>query len=450
MILGGGGVGESQEVDPAHRRRRPQEGQSVLRGRPQPPPGHPVSEQRDHAGRLGVHQQRLRGLPRPQRQQHPQGAVLRPQGQRLPGGRLPEGRPQLPLRGTAAARRPRRHLRLRPALRRRSRTPSSATSSSAWRSSPRPPCTRTARTARCWETGPEVLDSKRRATFRHREPGAVVKARLMRPSAVTHTTDVEQRSIELGLTKDQELGHRGRTERSGAGAAGLVHAVRDGRGGDAVGGEVDPGAVNRPLRALPALRLGVARQAQRVLRPPLTGVRPALAGAVRLPGPFDPQIGVQGGLARVGGRPGAQRPARRVAPDAGQRPVAVAAGVDDEVLAAEVLGETGGRTSSSPSSVWKLETLSAKPSAFSMPARFSGSTSFHGSWIQDGLPASRYTCVFGCCFSRTIASPSNCSRSAWYSPGVQPSTMCATASGSSTTRALLSPSASANFPIHAR
>ncbi|MFC9844821.1 galactose oxidase-like domain-containing protein [Streptomyces sp. NPDC127595] len=49
--------------------------------------------------------------------------------------------------------------------------------------------------------GPDVLDSKRRATFATEHPERVVNARLMRPSAVTHTTDVEQRSIELGLTK---------------------------------------------------------------------------------------------------------------------------------------------------------------------------------------------------------------------------------------------------------
>ncbi|MDT0434744.1 MULTISPECIES: kelch motif-containing protein [Streptomyces] len=50
--------------------------------------------------------------------------------------------------------------------------------------------------------GPEELDKDRRATFRTDHPERVVKARLMRPSAVTHTTDVEQRSIALGLTKD--------------------------------------------------------------------------------------------------------------------------------------------------------------------------------------------------------------------------------------------------------
>ncbi|MFF4508707.1 galactose oxidase-like domain-containing protein [Streptomyces sp. NPDC001401] len=52
------------------------------------------------------------------------------------------------------------------------------------------------------EGGPRELGKQRRATFRTDHPERVAKARLMRPSAVTHTTDVEQRSIELGLTKD--------------------------------------------------------------------------------------------------------------------------------------------------------------------------------------------------------------------------------------------------------
>ena len=50
--------------------------------------------------------------------------------------------------------------------------------------------------------GPQELDAAHRATFATEHPERVVKARLMRPSAVTHTTDVEQRSIELGLTKN--------------------------------------------------------------------------------------------------------------------------------------------------------------------------------------------------------------------------------------------------------
>lgn len=51
------------------------------------------------------------------------------------------------------------------------------------------------------EDGARSLDSRHRATYRTDHPERVVRARLMRPSAVTHTTDVEQRSIELGLTK---------------------------------------------------------------------------------------------------------------------------------------------------------------------------------------------------------------------------------------------------------
>ncbi|MET7681158.1 kelch motif-containing protein [Streptomyces sp. NPDC005423] len=49
--------------------------------------------------------------------------------------------------------------------------------------------------------GPRTLDRRHRATFRTDHPERIVKARLMRPSSVTHTTDVEQRSVELGLTK---------------------------------------------------------------------------------------------------------------------------------------------------------------------------------------------------------------------------------------------------------
>ncbi|CCK27378.1 DUF1929 protein [Streptomyces davaonensis JCM 4913] len=49
--------------------------------------------------------------------------------------------------------------------------------------------------------GPEQLADDHRATYRTDHPERIVKARLMRPSAVTHTTDVEQRSVELGLAK---------------------------------------------------------------------------------------------------------------------------------------------------------------------------------------------------------------------------------------------------------
>ncbi|APY86303.1 DUF1929 domain-containing protein [Streptomyces alfalfae] len=49
--------------------------------------------------------------------------------------------------------------------------------------------------------GPEQLAADGRATFRTERPGDIASARLMRPSAVTHTTDVEQRSIALRLTR---------------------------------------------------------------------------------------------------------------------------------------------------------------------------------------------------------------------------------------------------------
>ncbi|MDX3457201.1 kelch motif-containing protein [Streptomyces sp. ME02-8801-2C] len=50
--------------------------------------------------------------------------------------------------------------------------------------------------------GPQETDRYGRATFATAHPERVSKARLMRPSAVTHTTDVEQRSIDLPLSKD--------------------------------------------------------------------------------------------------------------------------------------------------------------------------------------------------------------------------------------------------------
>ncbi|MEU9911267.1 kelch motif-containing protein [Streptomyces sp. NPDC051001] len=50
--------------------------------------------------------------------------------------------------------------------------------------------------------GPRELDADHRATFRTADADRIAEARLMRPSAVTHTTDVEQRSIELGITKN--------------------------------------------------------------------------------------------------------------------------------------------------------------------------------------------------------------------------------------------------------
>ncbi|MFF8830027.1 galactose oxidase-like domain-containing protein [Streptomyces sp. NPDC015131] len=49
--------------------------------------------------------------------------------------------------------------------------------------------------------GPTRLDARGRATFRTADAARIATARLMRPSAVTHTTDVEQRSVALDLTR---------------------------------------------------------------------------------------------------------------------------------------------------------------------------------------------------------------------------------------------------------
>ncbi|MGW0468063.1 galactose oxidase-like domain-containing protein [Streptomyces sp. NPDC003027] len=52
--------------------------------------------------------------------------------------------------------------------------------------------------------GPQEIDQNGRATFRTKNAARITRARLMRPSAVTHTTDVEQRSIALGLKKTRD------------------------------------------------------------------------------------------------------------------------------------------------------------------------------------------------------------------------------------------------------
>ncbi|MDX3696830.1 kelch motif-containing protein [Streptomyces europaeiscabiei] len=52
--------------------------------------------------------------------------------------------------------------------------------------------------------GPQEVDAKGRATFATAHPERVADARLMRPSAVTHSTDVEQRSIALEVTRTRD------------------------------------------------------------------------------------------------------------------------------------------------------------------------------------------------------------------------------------------------------
>ncbi|GGO90767.1 galactose oxidase early set domain-containing protein [Wenjunlia tyrosinilytica] len=52
------------------------------------------------------------------------------------------------------------------------------------------------------ESGPQKLDRGGAGTFRTGNTAGIAAMRLMRPSAVTHSTDVEQRSIELPFTRD--------------------------------------------------------------------------------------------------------------------------------------------------------------------------------------------------------------------------------------------------------
>ncbi|MGP4112027.1 galactose oxidase-like domain-containing protein [Streptomyces sp. 4N509B] len=51
--------------------------------------------------------------------------------------------------------------------------------------------------------GPSHVEPGGEATFATRHPERIESARLMRPSAVTHTTDVEQRSVRLGVTRGE-------------------------------------------------------------------------------------------------------------------------------------------------------------------------------------------------------------------------------------------------------
>ncbi|MGX1795471.1 galactose oxidase-like domain-containing protein [Streptomyces albidoflavus] len=52
--------------------------------------------------------------------------------------------------------------------------------------------------------GPKEVKYGATATFPTEDAGTITKARLMRPSAVTHTTDVEQRSIDVELKKTED------------------------------------------------------------------------------------------------------------------------------------------------------------------------------------------------------------------------------------------------------
>ncbi|MBB1252130.1 DUF1929 domain-containing protein [Streptomyces sp. OF3] len=53
-------------------------------------------------------------------------------------------------------------------------------------------------------TGPERLVPGRKAVFQTKDADRIAKVRLIRPSAVTHVTDVEQRSVEVGFEREDD------------------------------------------------------------------------------------------------------------------------------------------------------------------------------------------------------------------------------------------------------
>ena len=63
--------------------------------------------------------------------------------------------------------------------------------------------------------GPSMVKRGQTATFTTPDAGSIVKARLMHPSAVTHVTDVQQRSIALSIS--HEHGEVALTVPTGAG-----------------------------------------------------------------------------------------------------------------------------------------------------------------------------------------------------------------------------------------
>ena len=145
-----------------------------------------------------------RGLPRARRLQHPPGADLRREDERLQAGRRPAGGPQLPLGLDPAARRPGDVLRLRLALRRQGQHQAGHRSSSASRSTRRRTCTGT-RGPTLSGRAEDASRAAASATFTTRStPSSIKTARLIRPSASTHVTDVDQRSIALDFKKTKD------------------------------------------------------------------------------------------------------------------------------------------------------------------------------------------------------------------------------------------------------
>ncbi len=79
--------------------------------------------------------------------------------------------------------------------------------------------------------GPKKIERGSTGLFTTQHASKITSAKLMRPSAVTHVTDTDQRTIALEMEKSEDRGHRHRAGQPGAGAGRLVHAVRHRRRG---------------------------------------------------------------------------------------------------------------------------------------------------------------------------------------------------------------------------
>ena len=199
MIAGGGGIGESHKSTDRTDVIDLEAARAALRARARPGRAGPLPEHGDHARRQGGDHRRLDRLPGRGRKRRADLPPLRPEDEPPhPGGR-PERRARLPLLGAAAARRARDHPGQRPPLRGRRQHRSPAASRSGSRSTPRPTSTPTI--ARRSRAAPSWSATAPRRASTPRTPARSRSARLIRPSAVTHVTDVEQRSIALSFSR---------------------------------------------------------------------------------------------------------------------------------------------------------------------------------------------------------------------------------------------------------
>ena len=159
--------------------------------------------------------------------------IYHPQTDTFTKAASPGSRPRLPLRGGAASRRPRGDARLQPALRQRRRLQARVLRAAhrdllAALSLPRPAPTITG--------GPQQVALGGSASFTTSNPADIAKVRLIHPSAATHVTDLQQRSIALTYTRTANGIHVTIPPQQTLVPLGLVHAVRGQRQRRALGG----------------------------------------------------------------------------------------------------------------------------------------------------------------------------------------------------------------------